>query len=134
MHADVTRTIPGKDDPTRIHFLIAACTHPITCRPPTLSETDKSTSTPTSTGIHTGCLAVTFRYPLSKNQPKSVVLRFLAACLLLISLVSLPVSAGTITGQIQTETGGAIKVRVSNSLVILWTDRRVKAFKSSLSY
>jgi hypothetical protein len=52
--------------------------------------------------------AVVWRLTCPKGQPKSTAMWLRAACLLVILAVSLPVFAGTITGQIQTATGGTI--------------------------
>ncbi len=51
---------------------------------------------------------VSFRLARQKGQPKSTTMWLRAACLLLLFVVDLPVFAGTISGQIQTATGGAI--------------------------
>ena len=65
----------------------------------------KDCQPPDGKGVHsrlpTGCLPV---LPAAKST--AAWLR--AACLLVIVAVSLPVYAGTITGQIQTATGGVI--------------------------
>jgi hypothetical protein len=57
--------------------------------------------------LSSGCLAVSQK-SRSKGQPESTAAWLRAACLLVIVVVSHPVYAGTITGQIQTTTGGVI--------------------------